>query len=495
MLQLNNNNLPIIRKKVVAPNYQREELKTGIVHIGVGGFHRAHQAYYIHKLLQNSGSLEWGICGIGLREGDRKMQSVLDQQDYLYLLSEQHTDGNEKNEVIGSIHEYILAPDNPDLAIEKMSHPDTKIVSLTITEGGYNFDAHSGQFNFDNVDVQHELEHPNKPRTVYGFLAEALRNRKNRDVRPFTIMSCDNIVHNGDVAREMLLSFTEKQDAELAEWIATEVSFPNSMVDRITPVTTIEFNEQLNNRTGVFDRWSVICEPFIQWIIEDDFSNLRPLLELVGVQFVEDVTPYEKMKIRLLNAGHSVLGITGAIHGFETIDQCVGDPVFAKFMRHFMDQEVTPILDPVDDVDIEEYKNDLVNRFLNPSIRDQVSRICSESSAKLPKFLIPTLIDNLKNEGSIELATFILASWCLYSDRGLNEMGDTIEIIDSKDSQLHEAAKFTSIDPVSFLKQADVFGDLLANERFVEQYKRAIDKIYGESRIRDLMIEILEHNS
>jgi len=222
-----------------------------------------------------------------------------------------------------------------------MAHEDTKIVSLTITEGGYNFNPTTGEFNFENPIIQEELKHPEKPKSVYGFLAAALQKRRATKLPAFTILSCDNIEHNGDVTKKMLLTFSKKLDSQLAEWIEKEVKFPNSMVDRITPVTTAEDISFLTKNYNLKDEWPVTCEPFIQWVIEDKFSNGRPALEQVGVQFVPNVKPYEKMKLRLLNAGHSVLGILGALHGYQTINECIDDPLFNEYLKQFMDLEAT----------------------------------------------------------------------------------------------------------------------------------------------------------
>ena len=235
----------------------------------------------------------------------------------------------------------------------------------------------------------------------------------------------------------------------------------------------------------------MVCEPFIQWVVEDDFSNGRPPLEKLGVQFVPDVTPYEKMKISLLNAGHSVLGIPGAIHGHPTIDVCMKDAVFAKFMRQFMDMEVTPILGKIEGVDIEKYKDSLEKRFANPNIKDSVSRICSESAAKLPKFLIPTLRENLENDGSIKYTTFIIAAWCYYSDKGIKENGEPLEIIDTQKEELHQAAKKTENDWTAFLNQPEIFENLNKNERFIKEYTSIVQAIYKEKNIRKLMSDLL----
>jgi len=401
------------------------------------------------------------------------------------MLIIQHPDGRINSEVIGSLKEMLLAVDTPNLVIEKMAHIDTKIVSLTITEGGYNFNPQTGDFNFEHPDIQHELLYPDEPKTVFGYLTAALRKRKANGLRPFSILSCDNIPHNGAVARQMLLAFAQKQDAQLAEWIAKKVRFPNTMVDRITPVTSPSTIKYLQNTYQLNDEWPVICEPFIQWVIADNFSNDRPPLEKLGVQFVPNVLPYEKMKIRLLNAGHSVLGIPGAIHGHPSINDCMNDPVFATFMRQ------SPVLDVIEGIDIEKYKDSLEERFANPNIKDSVSRICSESAAKLPKFLIPTIQDNLANGGSIDYATLILAAWCYYSDKEVNENKVPIEIIDVQKEQLHQAAAKTQNNPLEFLSINEIFGNLAENDRFTKKYTAMLQLIYQTNDIKRLMKEMI----
>ncbi len=489
-IQLNQDNLPTIAAQIPCPTYNRTDIKTGIVHIGVGGFHRAHQAYYIHQLLQKHNIVDWGICGVGIREGDRNMYNVLTQQDGLYTLSVQHPDGQIHSEAIGSITKMLLAVDTPELVLNTMAHADTKIVSLTITEGGYNFHPQTGAFDFSNVDIQHDLNNQDNPKTVFGYLAAALKRRKENGLQPFTVLSCDNIPHNGAVARKMLLTFVQKQDTELAQWIEQNVTFPNTMVDRITPVTSKADIDYIENTHQLKDGWPVVCEPFIQWVVEDKFCNGRPPLEKLGVQFVPDVVPYEKMKIRLLNAGHSVLGIPGAIHGHATINDCMDDPVFATFMRQFMDKEATPVLDALEGIDLETYKDTLEERFANPNIKDSVSRICSESSAKLPKFLIPTIHDNLQSGGSIKYATLLLAAWCYYSDKQVNEKNIPLEIIDAKKEELHQAASTTVNNPVGFLALTEIFGDLQTKDRFVQEFKKMITLVYEREDIRSVMKDV-----
>ena len=469
-------------------------MKAGIVHIGVGGFHRSHEAHYTDELMGAEDLAEWGICGVGLRETDRKMCGVLKQQDCLYTLIVKHPGGKAENRVIGSLVDFMMGCDDPGAVINRMASPDTKIVSLTITEGGYNVNPSTGEFDFSHPDAQHDLENPLRSSMVFGYLTAALKVKRDNGLPAFTIQSCDNIQHNGDMTRKMVLGFARKQDAELARWIESEVCFPNAMVDRITPVTTADDIKYLDREMGLKDEWPVTCEPFCQWVIEDNFSNGRPPWERVGAQFVADVTPYEKMKIRLLNARHSVLGILGSIYGYETIDECVSDELFATFLRKFMDREATPVLDAVEGIDLEAYKDILIERFGNPNVKDKLSRICLESSSKLPTFLIPTITENLDRGGRIECAVLVIAAWCLYSDKGVNRHDRKLDIVDEKKEALHEAAKLTGKDKLAFLKLTPVFGDLIQNERFTKLYSEMIDTVYQNPDISLQMQRILSES-
>ncbi|MBP8235833.1 MAG: mannitol dehydrogenase family protein, partial [Rhizorhabdus sp.] len=264
-VQLKQENLHRLADEITRPSYDRSKVKAGIVHIGVGGFHRSHQAYYTDALLSDSEASDWGICGVGLRDADRKIGDILKAQDYLYTLIVKHPQGTVETCIIGSLIDFMLACDDPGAVIDRMASADTKIVSLTITEGGYNFNPATGEFDFDNPDVRHDLEHPSSPKTVFGYLTAALKKRRALGLPAVTIQSCDNIQHNGDMTRKMLLAFAHKQDADLARWIESDVSFPNAMVDRITPVTTPEDIAYLRSAMGLADQWPVTCEPFTQW--------------------------------------------------------------------------------------------------------------------------------------------------------------------------------------------------------------------------------------
>ena len=313
MTQLTNANLSSL--SIPVPSYDRSQVRVGIVHFGVGGFHRAHQAMYVDSLMDQGKALDWGICGVGVMPFDLKIRDALVSQDCLYTLVLKDPEGRWAPTVIGSIVKYLYAPDDPEAVIEQMADPATRIVSLTVTEGGYNFHPVTGKFDAENPAVQADLRPGAVPTTTFGLITEAVARRRARGIQPFTVMSCDNIQGNGHVAKEVFTAFAGLRDPELGDWVEANVRFPNSMVDRITPVTTDDDRAQIKERFGVDDAWPVVCEPFTQWALEDDFPAGRPPLEDAGVQVVPDVLPYELMKLRLLNAGHQALGYFGYLAG------------------------------------------------------------------------------------------------------------------------------------------------------------------------------------
>lgn len=477
-VKLSEANLFRLKEHLVVPTYNRKEISTGIVHVGVGGFHRAHQAVVIQQLIEMGGHNEWGVCGIGLREADREIADVFQKQDNLYTLITRHPKGMVKSQVMGQMTDFLLASNDKQVVIDRMAHPETRIISLTITEGGYHLKP-DGTFDVNSPEIQYELQNPEDPLTIFGFLYAALKKRNSHGHPPFTILSCDNIQHNGDVAKKMLLSFVSLHNESFSKWIAQEVSFPNSMVDRITPATTPAELDYLKDQFDLEDEWPVTCEPFLQWVIEDNFTDGRPDFDLIeGVQFVPDVTPYEKMKISLLNAGHSLLGIFGALMGIQDISSCMANKLLLKVLRKFWVYEVQPVLDEVEGIDIHDYMTTLEERFANLNIKDKVSRICSESSAKLPKFLIPTLIENLEKGGTIEITTMLIAAWCKYSDKQVDCNGLALEITDAMAEELHDAAQKSNVDPSAFLNVKAVFGDLVQNKTFTKTYVEKIRIIY-----------------
>ena len=330
---------------VAQPAYRREDLRVGIVHIGVGNFHRAHQAMYLDRLLNQGEAAGWAICGVGLLPGDTRVRDALRGQDLRYTLVERSPDGTATARSIASIVDFLYAPDDPEAVFERLAHPDTRIVSLTITEGGYNL-TDGGRFDADDPLVQRDLAAGATPATVFGVVVEGLRRRRDRGIPPFTVMSCDNLPGNGHVARQSFTSYARLADPELGQWVGREVAFPNSMVDRITPVTTDETRRYVAQTYHVSDAWPVICEDFTAWVLEDQFTLGRPPYEDAGVTLVPDVAPYEQMKLRLLNAGHQAIAYFGYLLGYRFAHEAVADPAIAALARDYMHDEAEPTLEP-----------------------------------------------------------------------------------------------------------------------------------------------------
>jgi mannitol 2-dehydrogenase len=460
---------------VPRPAYDRARVTTGVVHFGVGGFHRAHQAAYHDRLMNEGKALDWGICGVGVMPADRRMKEALDAQDGLYTLVVKHTDGTYEPRVIGAITEYLFAPDDPEAVIEKLADSATRIVSLTVTEGGYSIDPVSGEF--DPSGVAHDLEPGAAPQTTFGLVTEALRRRRARGLAPFTVMSCDNLQGNGHLSRHAFSAFARLRDPELGAWVEREVRFPNSMVDRITPQTTDKDRAEVRERFGIDDRWPVVCEPFTQWVLEDTFSLGRPPYEDAGVQVVEDVEPYELMKLRLLNASHQALCYFAYLAGYRLVHDAAQDPLFRAFLRGYMDREATPTLAPVPGVDLDEYKQTLIERFSNPEVRDTIARLCAESSDRIPKWLLPVVRAQLDAGGPIEHSAAVVASWARYAE-GVDEQGEPIEVVDRLSDSLTAIARRRREEPDAFIANRELFGDLVDDRRFADAYRSALRSLH-----------------
>ena len=468
--------LPELAKSLPVPTYDRDGLVPGIVHIGVGGFHRSHQAMYVDRLLSDGRGDGYGICGVGVLPSDRRMQEVLDAQGGLYTLVVKHPDGRNEARVIGSILRYLLAADDPEQVIETMAAPTTRIVTLTVTEGGYSMDPVTGDFAPSNPQVQADLQPGAIPTSAFGLVTEALARRRERGTPPFTVVSCDNVQGNGDVARRTFTAFARLKDAALGEWVDQAVAFPNSMVDRITPVTSDADRALVAEEFGVVDGWPVVCEPWTQWVLEDHFSNGRPPLEDVGVQVVPDVVPYELMKLRLLNASHQALCYLGYLSGYRYAHEVCQDPLFVQFLLRYMDEEATPTLAPVPGVDLSDYKRTLIERFANPHVRDTLARLCAESSDRIPKWLVPVIRDQLSSGGPVDSAALVVASWARYAE-GQDEQGQPITVVDPLAEQATAAARRQDDDPTAFLQHRDLFGDLIDRPRFVDAYVAALQHL------------------
>jgi mannitol 2-dehydrogenase len=450
----------IARRGIPVPEYDRAALAPRIVHVGVGGFHRAHLAVYVHELARSGAG--WGITGLGLLEHDAAMAVALGAQDHLYTLVEKGA-GEPSAQVIGSIIGFVHAPPGHDAAIaDLVAAPETAILSLTVTEGGYADPPPalltSGSATFDR-------------------LAGGLATRRDRSGGPLTILSCDNLPGNGDAARHATLTAAARRDAGLVAWIEEHCTFPNSMVDRITPVTTEADRRWLREATGVDDRWPVVAEPFRQWVMEDDFAGGRPEWEAVGALFTDAIHDWELYKLRLLNAGHSCIAYLSALARITFVHEALGVPVIARFLDELLHTEALPTLDAIPGHPREEYVASVLERFANPGVHDQIARVCIDGSAKFPTFLIPTLVRQLEQGGPIARATTALAGWARYLG-----VIDPAEL--AFDTNLEDARRFGAAalaDPLAFLGFEAVFPPAVsASERFRAAFVRSYRRIATE---------------
>jgi mannitol 2-dehydrogenase len=462
--ELSAESLSRLDPRIAIPSYDRSVLGGGIVHIGVGGFHRAHQAVYLDDVCR-SGNSEWSITGAGVLSSDAHMSESLAAQDHLYALvtrDERATDVR----VIGSITDYLLAAEDLQPLVDRLARPDARIVSMTITEGGYPVDEASGDF-----------APPRSGALPSSFvaLARAFQQRRDAGLGGLTVQSCDNVMGNGDVTKVATLGVCGVVEPGLETWVADNVTFPNSMVDRITPQTTDADRAFLSEQYGLVDRWPVVAEPFIQWVIEDDFAAGRPPYEEVGVLMTDDVRPYETLKLRILNAGHSVITYLAALAGHTYIHEIMASPPLARYLQQFHDQEATPSLPPVRGIDVSQYKRVVAERFANPEVRDQVARVCQDGTSKWPKFLVPTVESQLEQGGQVKLSALALASWCQYL-LGRDDSGAELTL--APDPRLEEAQAFARVsldDPAAFLGFEDVLGTRLGvDPRFVSAFTEAL---------------------
>lgn len=472
MLNLSQANLSKIAELgIKVPTYDRSEITPGIIHFGVGGFHRAHQAMYLDRLMNNGEAKDWGIVGMGVMPGDAKMRDALAGQDYLYTLTTKAPDGTHDQRVIGSIVDYIFAPDDPSSAVARIADPQIRIVSLTVTEGGY---GRTPQVEKDIADLRAGRTH--QLRTFYGLIAAALQARHASGEVPFTVMSCDNIEGNGEKAHASFVAFATEINPEFGQWVHENVPFPNSMVDRITPVTTDDDRKDVAE-SGYTDAWPVVSEDFTQWVLQEHFAAGRPPYEKVGVQVVEDVVPYELMKLRLLNASHQGLCYFGHLAGYTMVHDVMADPLFPHFLLRYMEEEGTPTLRPLPDVDLPAYRAELIARFGNSAVKDTVARLCAESSDRIPKWLLPVVRENLEAGRQVELSAAIVASWARYAE-GLDEKGEPIKVVDALADQLMEAASHNKEDNLAFLRDRELFGDLVDEPRFTEPYVKVLNSLH-----------------
>ncbi|MGA9595697.1 MAG: mannitol dehydrogenase family protein [Acidimicrobiia bacterium] len=454
--------------RIVVPTYDRTALVAGIVHIGVGGFHRAHLATYADELAA-AGHRDWAIAGSGVMAADAGMARVLGAQDGLYTLVTRG-EAETKAQVIGSIVDYILAAGDIEPLVARIADPATRIVSLTVTEGGYPVD--------EDARVYDPARAPAGRDSAFGVIVAALRRRRDTGVGPITVMSCDNVIENGSVARLAVLGVAEELDPVLARWIDENVTFPNAMVDRITPATTDADRAYLADEYGLEDGWPVITEPFRQWVIEDSFVAGRPPWEDLDITVTGDVEPYELMKLRLLNAGHSTMAYLAALAGVEYVDEAMAEPLLRGFLGSFLEKEAGPVLPNIPGIDVPAYEAKLVERFSNPAIGDQISRLCLDGSAKFPKFLMPTIRNQLRAGGPIGLSALALAGWCSYLV-GVADDGSEIRLASDPDLEnARSVARQSLANPEHFLTYARVFGDdLVQDARFRTAFVGSLNEL------------------
>ncbi|WP_348788864.1 mannitol dehydrogenase family protein [Leifsonia sp. NPDC080035] len=454
-----------------SPVPDRTGLTPGIAHIGVGNFHRSHQAMYLDRLLRQGGAREWGIVGVGLLPGDARMAEVLRAQDFTYTLVELAGDGSRTATSIGSIVDVVHAPTDPEAVLELLASPRIRIVSLTITEGGYNTSDVTGEFDTTDAAVRADVG-ADHPRTVFGVIAAGLHRRRRRGVPPFTVASCDNILGNGDTARRALVAFARlAYDDGFADWIDAEVAFPNSMVDRITPVTGDTERALVRETFGIDDAWPVVCEPFAQWVFEDRFPLGRPEWELVGAQPVDDVAPYELMKLRLLNGSHQAMAYLGLLRGHTYVHEAMGDPAVTDLIDRWMD-EAAATLPPVAGVDIPAYRAQLRERFANPYIRDTLERLATDASDRIPKFVLGAARERAHSGLPSPAAATIAATWAALLASGR-------QLPDRQAERISAAVADAATAPERFLDQPDWFGELADEPEFVAAFVRAYRECRG----------------
>jgi fructuronate reductase len=448
------------------------------VHLGIGAFHRAHQAAYVDDRLA-AGEREWAILGASLRAPDTA--EALNPQDGLYTLSLRSGE-QEDLRVIGAIRRVMVAPQDPDALLAAMSDPAVRIVSLTVTEKGYCHDPATGSLREDHPDIVADLAMPLRPRTAPGFLVEALRRRRASGIPPFTVLCCDNLPANGRTVARVVGRLASLRDSDLGRFIADEVAFPSTMVDRIVPATTDVDRAAIASILGVVDAWPVIAEPFSQWVIEDRFPAGRPRLEEAGAELVADVAPYETIKLRLLNGSHSTLAYLGYLAGYETVAETMADPNFARFIRLLMDAEIGPTLAVPTGADLEGYKRSLLERFRNPALKHRTWQIAMDGSQKLPQRLLGTVRDRLAIGAPIQGLMLAVAGWMRYIT-GVDERGRPIDVRDPLAEHLKQIAseagpRADRLAP-ALLAVREIFGDDLPSDaRFTSAVTQALHTLY-----------------
>lgn len=476
-LPLNENNLESIQSTVLKPNYIRSNLSAGILHIGVGNFHRAHLSWYLHRLMQKDLAKDWAIIGSGITQYDVKMRERLQAQDFLTTLIELDPEGNQSCEVVGPMIGYVPVEKNNQKLIIAMSDSNIRIVSLTVTEGGYFLDE-NGDFNLKHPDIIHDINNPDIPKTVFGVIVSALKNRKKNNIGPFTGLSCDNLMQNGNKLKQAITGIAKEQDLELSEWINQNCTFPNAMVDCIVPRTG-EIEIDIVRNLGIEDLAPVSHEDFRQWVIEDKFCKGRPPWEKVGVQFSDNVHGYEDQKIRILNGGHQILANAAELLNIETVRDTMKNKMIVSLLEKIEKDEIIPHIKPVPGYTPLEYYELIASRFSNPSIQDTTRRVAFDGSSRHAGFLVPSIKDGIKHNISIIGLSLAEALWARMCE-GTREDGSIIEPNDPHWEKLNACAKKSKENPLEWLEQLEIYGDTSKDDKFRDYFSKWLKMIYQE---------------
>lgn len=486
MNRLNKKLLSQLPEDIILPQYNREQLVPGIVHLGIGAFHRAHQAFYTEAVLNQYGG-DWGIIGSSLRSAGVRDQLV--PQDCLYTLVERSGE-SEKLQIIGAVTDTLVGPENPTALVAAIAQPTIKIVSLTVTEKGYCHDPATGNLNENHPDISHDLQHLDKPVSAIGFIVAALKQRHEKQQQAFTALSCDNLPNNGEVLEKVVLQFAQKISPALADWIKTSATFPCTMIDRIVPATTEDDRREIEARLGLRDEGMVVCEPFSQWVVEDKFADGRPEWEKVGALLVDDVRVFEKIKLRLLNGAHSIMAYTGYLAGFQYISEVMEQPAFVKLVTTYMAREAGETITAPAGFDIEAYQQQLRDRFSNKALKHRTWQIAMDGSQKLPQRLLESLREQLQGKGHIDILCLAVAAWIRYVS-GVDESGQAIEVSDPLAKELHAACDANQGNPAAVVKAVvsiqKVFGTDLINEvRFIATTVHWLEQFYAKGVLASL---------
>lgn len=479
--------LAMLGPGVAVPRYKRSDLSPGILHFGLGNFHRGHQARYLDELFNQGKNLDWAIIGAGVLPADQRMHDALKAQDWLTTVVEQEAEWS-RARVIGSMIDFIPPTDRPRLIVT-LADPAIRIVSITITEGGYFINPATGIFDASAPPIIRDGANPADPQTVFGLIALGLAKRRAAGVKPFTVMSCDNIPHNGVVARNAVAGVARLSNPALADWIEANVSFPNAMVDRIVPATTDREREILAADFGVSDRWPVFCEEYIQWVISGEFPSGRPSYEDVGAQFVDDVTPFEFMKIRILNGGHAAIAYAASLLDVHFVHDAMANPLVGGFFAKIEREEIMPTVGEVPGVRLDDYYELIKRRFSNPKIGDTIPRLAFDGSNRQPKFIVPPAADRLKAGLSVDGLALESALWCRYCF-GTSESGRTIAPADPIWDRLQQQARAAKDNPSAWLAMDDIYGETGRHPVFAKAFDAALRQLWSIGPSRTLQAYI-----